>query len=249
MAAVAAAYSIQLEGRELALLCQRVENAVVGESAPCMHEVLWFCRAWPGDAASLAVRARTWHQVRLQQYSNRAAKLANRFAGAPCGVMDQMTAALGEAGRLLALRCQPAEVQGCAPIPPHLQFWGVDSGKGQGGMVWFGGKARLAGGSCSARCSAWQPRCAWPLRWGWHWLRKCCVALAAGKAHCVSGSDYAHVRVGAFMGLRICSELAVERAAGSSSGSGSGEPAAGSADIVQVIGASLLRPAFAAMVA
>ena len=31
MAAVAAAYSIRLEGRELALLCQRVENAVVGE--------------------------------------------------------------------------------------------------------------------------------------------------------------------------------------------------------------------------
>lgn len=50
-------------------------------------------------------------------------------AGAPCGVMDQMTAALGEADRLLALRCQPAEVQGCAPIPPHLRFWGVDSGE------------------------------------------------------------------------------------------------------------------------
>ena len=44
-------------------------------------------------------------------------------------MMDQMTAALGEADRLLALRCQPAEVQGCAPIPPHLRFWGIDSGK------------------------------------------------------------------------------------------------------------------------
>lgn len=46
-----------------------------------------------------------------------------------------MTAALGEEGRLLALRCQPAEVLGSTPIPPHLQFWGVDSGAqpGRGG--------------------------------------------------------------------------------------------------------------------
>ena len=42
--------------------------------------------------------------------------------------MDQLTAALGEAGRLLALKCQPAEVQGCVAAPPHLQFWGLDSG-------------------------------------------------------------------------------------------------------------------------
>ena len=33
--------------------------------------------------------------------------------GAPCGVMDQMASALGEAGALLALRCQPAEL-----LPP-----------------------------------------------------------------------------------------------------------------------------------
>lgn len=45
MSAVAAAYGIQLEGRELALLCQRVENGVVGELATCLsvagvHEFL-----------------------------------------------------------------------------------------------------------------------------------------------------------------------------------------------------------------
>lgn len=39
-----------------------------------------------------------------------------------------MTAALGRRDRLLALRCQPAEVLGAAAIPPHLRFWGVDSG-------------------------------------------------------------------------------------------------------------------------
>ena len=42
--------------------------------------------------------------------------------------MDQMASALGRDGRLLALRCQPAEVQGSVAIPHHIKFWGVDSG-------------------------------------------------------------------------------------------------------------------------
>jgi L-arabinokinase len=48
--------------------------------------------------------------------------------GAPCGVMDQMTSALGEAGSLLALRCQPAEMLSPVSLPPHIRLWGVDSG-------------------------------------------------------------------------------------------------------------------------
>ena len=43
--------------------------------------------------------------------------------------MDQLAVALGQEARLLALRCQPAEVQGCVAIPPHLQGGGVDSGE------------------------------------------------------------------------------------------------------------------------
>ena len=39
-----------------------------------------------------------------------------------------MASALGEAGWLLALKCQPAEVETPCPIPDHLRFWGVDSG-------------------------------------------------------------------------------------------------------------------------
>ncbi len=66
-----------IDGRELAILCQKVENLVVG---------------------------------------------------APCGVMDQMTSALGEQDRLLALLCQPAEVQGNVPLPQELTVWGIDSG-------------------------------------------------------------------------------------------------------------------------
>jgi L-arabinokinase len=77
MQAVAAAFDITIEAREMALLCQTAEN---------------------------------------------------RVAGAPCGVMDQMTASCGEANRLLALRCQPAELLGMTAIPDEVALWGLDSG-------------------------------------------------------------------------------------------------------------------------
>jgi L-arabinokinase len=77
MMAICAAYDVTLERRDLALLCQKVENLI---------------------------------------------------AGAPCGVMDQMTAALGESGQLLALLCQPAEVCGSLQLPRGLALWGIDSG-------------------------------------------------------------------------------------------------------------------------
>ncbi len=77
MQAVGAAFDISIEARELAILCQIVEN---------------------------------------------------RVAGAPCGVMDQMTASCGERNRLLALRCQPAELLGMTAIPDEVAFWGLDSG-------------------------------------------------------------------------------------------------------------------------
>src|SRR6185436_5452937 len=78
MSAVVAAFNIEVSPREIALLCQRVENLVVG---------------------------------------------------APCGVMDQMTAACGEANQLLSLVCQPAELQASIKLPEELAVWGLDSGK------------------------------------------------------------------------------------------------------------------------
>jgi L-arabinokinase len=77
MSAVTAALDIEIEPREIALLCQRVENLVVG---------------------------------------------------APCGVMDQMTSACGEAHQLLSLVCQPAELLGSIKLPDELAVWGLDSG-------------------------------------------------------------------------------------------------------------------------
>lgn len=77
MSAICAAFGETIEPHNLGLLCQRVENVIVG---------------------------------------------------APCGVMDQMTAACGISDRLLALRCQPAELEGYVALPPTLEVWGIDSG-------------------------------------------------------------------------------------------------------------------------
>ncbi|OAY82449.1 L-arabinokinase [Ananas comosus] len=77
MFALAAAHGLDISPRDIALLCQKVENYVVG---------------------------------------------------APCGVMDQMTSACGEANKLLAMVCQPAEVKELVTIPSHIRFWGFDSG-------------------------------------------------------------------------------------------------------------------------
>jgi L-arabinokinase len=53
----------------------------------------------------------------------------NRVAGAPCGVMDQMTCVFGDDHALLALLCQPAELQVPVPVPDDIELWGIDSGE------------------------------------------------------------------------------------------------------------------------
>lgn len=78
MKAMLGALQIELPGRDLALLCVKVENLVVG---------------------------------------------------APCGTMDQMACNLGNAQELLALKCQPAELQPAVSIPHSVRFWGIDSGE------------------------------------------------------------------------------------------------------------------------
>jgi galactokinase len=52
----------------------------------------------------------------------------NGVVGAPCGIMDQVTCALGRAAQLLALRCQPHDVLGYYSPPPGNAFIGLDSG-------------------------------------------------------------------------------------------------------------------------
>src|SRR6476660_6072749 len=53
----------------------------------------------------------------------------NLVAGAPCGVMDQMTCVFGQPDALMALLCQPAELQEPVSVPAGLAFWGIDSGE------------------------------------------------------------------------------------------------------------------------
>ena len=59
----------------------------------------------------------------------RACQWAENFiAGAPCGIMDQMTSALGKRDRLLRLTCQPATLGGYSEVPLGYRFYGIDSG-------------------------------------------------------------------------------------------------------------------------
>jgi L-arabinokinase len=124
-----------------------------------------------GVSSSAAVEVATMHAAaralgcaltgrELALFCQRA---ENMVAGAPCGVMDQMTSVFGEPDRLLALLCQPAQLQPPVPVPPELEFWGLTSGERHA----IGGPPR---------------------------------ASASGES---SGSDYAAVRTGAFMGLRL----------------------------------------------
>ena len=64
-------------------------------------------------------------------------QVENNVVGAPCGVMDQMAAVLGEEGALMAMICQPAEVEPAVVIPGHLRLWGLDSGgQGSEALLW-----------------------------------------------------------------------------------------------------------------
>ncbi|MGD8239461.1 MAG: N-acetylmuramoyl-L-alanine amidase [Armatimonadota bacterium] len=51
----------------------------------------------------------------------------NRVVGAPCGIMDQVTCALGQRGTLLALKCQPHEILGFHALPPGCAVFGINS--------------------------------------------------------------------------------------------------------------------------
>jgi len=55
-------------------------------------------------------------------------RVENSIVGAPCGIMDQVTAALGREDSLLVLRCQPHDVLGHQRTPPGWRFVGIDSG-------------------------------------------------------------------------------------------------------------------------
>lgn len=55
-------------------------------------------------------------------------RVENEIVDAPCGIMDQVTSALGQEGELLLLRCQPHTVEGTLRLPDGWSVFGIDSG-------------------------------------------------------------------------------------------------------------------------
>jgi galactokinase len=81
------------------------------------------------EVATMAATAATF-DIRMSGEALAAACqwAENHIAGAPCGIMDQMTSASGERDRLLRLCCQPATVEGHVAVPAGYRFYGIDSG-------------------------------------------------------------------------------------------------------------------------
>jgi galactokinase len=81
------------------------------------------------EAATMEAVVAAWSRpIEPRLRALRCQQVENLIVGAPCGVMDQMTTICGEAGALLALLCQPAELQGSIALPEGLGVWGIDSG-------------------------------------------------------------------------------------------------------------------------
>ncbi|MBW8769204.1 MAG: GHMP kinase [Gemmatimonadetes bacterium] len=81
------------------------------------------------EVASLAaVAARYGVEMRDEAIAIASQWAENHVAGAPCGIMDQMTSACGHRDRLLRLLCQPDIVEGHVAIPEGWRFYGIDSG-------------------------------------------------------------------------------------------------------------------------
>ena len=67
-------------------------------------------------------------EMNCRELATLCQKVENLVAGAPCGIMDQMTSSCGEENRLLQLLCQPDQLRGTLRIPDELGLWGIDSG-------------------------------------------------------------------------------------------------------------------------
>ena len=89
-----------------------------------------------GVSSSAALEVATMNALnRLYNLSLEKEELAvlaqtaeNLVAGAPCGLMDQLSSHLGQKNKLLPLICQPHEVSKPIGIPRGINFSGIDSG-------------------------------------------------------------------------------------------------------------------------
>jgi L-arabinokinase len=79
-------------------------------------------------AAMTAICGHFMLEVSGLEIARMCQRVENRIAGAPCGIMDQVTSSLGRENELLVLKCQPHDVLGFARIPTGWEFVGIDSG-------------------------------------------------------------------------------------------------------------------------
>ena len=116
LALLVRAHDLALGGLRLLVSSTIPEGKGLGSSAALEIAVLQASSAGLGstcDPRELALLGQQAEQI---------------FAGAPCGAMDQMAVMHGEAGRLLALLCRPAEIVASVPLPDALAAWAIDSG-------------------------------------------------------------------------------------------------------------------------
>jgi len=78
-------------------------------------------------AAMHAVLAHHGARVERTRLAAMAQTVENRIVGAPCGIMDQVTSAMGESGKLLALLCRPCRILGQHELPPGVRVFGLAS--------------------------------------------------------------------------------------------------------------------------
>ena len=86
-----------------------------------------------GVASSAAVEVATLMALNqlynLELGAMEIARLAqiveNRVAGAPCGIMDQVTAVAGTSSKILSILCQPDKILECVSAPLNVSFVGI----------------------------------------------------------------------------------------------------------------------------
>ena len=88
-----------------------------------------------GISSSAAIEVATAHGVNLLydlgldgfDIARLAQQVENHIVGAPCGIMDQVTSALGQEGRLVCLDCQPHDIRQHLPLPDNFHVIGINS--------------------------------------------------------------------------------------------------------------------------
>ncbi len=76
-------------------------------------------------ATARALGAGTIEPLRLAALCQEA---ENHVVGAPCGIMDQVTVAVGTPGAVLPILCRPASLQRALPLPPGVEVVGWPTG-------------------------------------------------------------------------------------------------------------------------